>query len=113
MLAAMSPPPGTVLRQARRRHGLTQAQLAARARTSQAAISRIERGLVSPSVAMLARLLDLMGEELVLDAEPIDYGHDRTLIRENLKRTPEERLDFMVSFSNFVRELQGAARGAR
>jgi transcriptional regulator with XRE-family HTH domain len=104
---------GRLLRETRRRHGLTQAQLAARARTSQAAISRIERGLVSPSVAMLARLLDLMGEELVLDAEPIDYGIDKTLIRENLKRTPEERLDFMVSFSNFVLEFQGAARGDR
>jgi transcriptional regulator with XRE-family HTH domain len=70
--------PGELLRAARRRHGLTQAQLAARARTSQAAISRIERDVVSPSVATLAQLLDLMGDELVLGAEPIDYGHDRT-----------------------------------
>jgi hypothetical protein len=54
-----------------------------------------------------------MGEDLVLDAEPIDYGHDRTLIQENLRRTPEERIDFMASFANFMRELQGAARGAR
>jgi transcriptional regulator with XRE-family HTH domain len=101
---------GTLLKEARRRHGLTQSQLAARASTSQAAISRIERGLVSPSVAMLARLLDLMGEELVLKSEPIDYGHDRTLIQENLKRTPEERIDFMTSFSNFVLQNRGAAR---
>ena len=64
--------PGELLRAARRRHGLTQAQLAARARTSQAAISRIERDVVSPSIATLAQLLDLMGEELVLGAEPID-----------------------------------------
>jgi transcriptional regulator with XRE-family HTH domain len=104
---------GQLLRAVRRRHGLTQAQLAARARTSQAAISRIERDLVSPSVSMLARLLDLMGEQLTLDARAIDYGIDKTLIRENLKRTPEERLDFMVSFSNFVREFRGAARGNR
>jgi hypothetical protein len=34
--------------------------------------------VVSPSVATLAQLLDLMGDELVLGAEPIDYGHDRT-----------------------------------
>lgn len=64
-------------------------------------------------MATLAELLDLMGEELTLDAQPIDYGIDKTLIQENLKRTPEERLDFMVSFSNFVREFQGAARGGR
>ena len=76
--------PGQLLRDARRRHGLTQQQLAVRARTSQAAISRIERGLVSPSVSMLAQLLDLMGEELVLEAHAIDYGHDRTLLRANL-----------------------------
>ena len=43
----------------------------------------IERGLVSPSVDTLAHLLDLLGEELVLDAAPIDYGHDVTLLRQN------------------------------
>jgi transcriptional regulator with XRE-family HTH domain len=100
---------GELLREVRLRHGLTQAQVAARARTSQAAISRIERGVVSPAVATLAQLLDLMGEELTLDARPIDYGVDRTLIRENLKRTPQERIDFMVSFSNFVLRNRGAA----
>jgi transcriptional regulator with XRE-family HTH domain len=100
---------GDLLKQARARHGLTQAQLAARARTSQAAISRIERGLVSPSVDTLAELLDLMGEELVLEARPVDYGIDKTLIRENLKRTPAERIDFMVAFSNFVRRNVGVA----
>lgn len=71
---------------------MTQAQLAARARTSQAAISRIERGLVSPRVETAARLLDLLGEDLRLSAERIDYGHDRTLLRENLRLTPEERI---------------------
>jgi transcriptional regulator with XRE-family HTH domain len=105
---------GELLREVRKRHGLTQAQLAARARTSQAAISRIERDLVAPSTAMLARLLDLMGEELVLGAEPVEYGIDRTLIRDNLAaRTPGERLEHIASFSRFVEELRGAThRGA-
>jgi transcriptional regulator with XRE-family HTH domain len=60
--------PGALLAAVRKRHGLTQAQLAARAGTSQAAISRIERNAVSPSVSTLGQLLDLMGERLVLDA---------------------------------------------
>ena len=81
---------GELLRTVRRRHGLSQAQLAARGRTSQAAISRIERGQVSPSVATLARLLDLMGEELTLDATPIDYGHDRTLFAQNAREVARE-----------------------
>ena len=74
--------PGQLLKETRRRHGLTQRQLAARARTSQAAISRVERDLVSPSVTTLATWLDLMGEELTLGAEPIDYGHDRIAERD-------------------------------
>jgi transcriptional regulator with XRE-family HTH domain len=102
--------PGELLKRVRVRHGLTQSQLAARARTSQAAISRIERGLVSPSVATLAQLLDLMGEELDLGAEPLDYGHDRTLLRQNLARTVDERIDHGVSFANLVLRNRGTAR---
>jgi len=101
---------GELLRDARRRHRVTQKQLAARARTSQAAISRIERDAVSPSIATLANLLDLLGEELELDAKPVDWGHDVTLLRANLARTMDERLDYGVSFANFVREHVARAR---
>jgi transcriptional regulator with XRE-family HTH domain len=102
---------GAFLTAARRRHGLSQSQLAARARTSQAAISRIERDRVSPSVSTLANLLDLMGERLVLDAEQIDYGHDRALLRQNLDRTVDDRIDHGVAFSNFVLRNRGTANG--
>lgn len=101
---------GQVLRETRRRHGLTQKQLAARARTSQAAISRIERDLVSPSVGTLTTLLDLMGEQLDLTARPIDYGFDRTLMQQNLELAPTERIERQASWSRGMRELQGAAR---
>lgn len=102
---------GELLRQTRVRHGLTQQQLAARARTSQAAISRIERGVVSPTVETLAELLDLMGEELQLSAQWIDYGFDRTLLRQNLDRSVGDRVAHGLSFANFVRRNLGAARG--
>ncbi len=91
---------GELLRTVRRRHGLTQKQLAIRARTSQAAISRIERGLVSPSVDTLAELLRLMNEELALDASPVDWGHDVTLIRRNLERSAAERVDHMTQVAD-------------
>jgi transcriptional regulator with XRE-family HTH domain len=93
---------GTVLRDARLRHQVTQAGLAARAGTSQAAVSRIERGIVSPTVETLRRFCDALGEELVLSAEPIDYGHDRTLLRRNLALSPEERIRRGVQWSNAV-----------
>src|SRR5438045_526265 len=102
--------PGELLKEARRRHGLTQRQLAARARTSQAAISRVERDVVSPSVATLTNWLDLMGEELKLEAEPIDYGHDRTLNELNLRLTPEQRIARQASWSRGVSELRRAVR---
>jgi transcriptional regulator with XRE-family HTH domain len=104
------PSPGELLREARKRHGVTQSQLATRARTSQAAISRIERGLVSPSVATLEQLLAMLNEELVLDAREIDWGHDRTLIRENLERAAEERFERGVAFSRWAMEHRGIAR---
>ena len=102
---------GELLREARKRHGLTQQQLADRARTSQAAISRIERGLVSPTVATLTTLLDLLGEQLELEARPIDYGFDRTLFEKTLAMTPAERIEHGAAFSRFVLRNLGAARG--
>ena len=104
--------PGELLRSTRRRHGLTQRQLAIRARTSQAAISRIERDLVSPAVSTLAELLRLMNEELVLEAREVDWGHDVTLNRTNLSLTVAQRLDRLVPYARLARELDAAGRGA-
>jgi transcriptional regulator with XRE-family HTH domain len=101
--------PGELLRDARRRHGVTQEQLAARARTSQAAISRIERDVVSPSVSTLATLLDLLGEELELSSSRIDYGHDRTLLQQTLSMSVGERIHHGTGFANFVLRIRGVA----
>ena len=101
---------GELLREARRRHGLTQKQLAIRARTSQAAISRIERGLVSPTLETLRKLLAMMNEELVLDAKPIDWGHDLTLLRASLDRSPEQRIRRQAAWSRGMKRLRDAGR---
>lgn len=104
---------GELLRDARRRHGLTQRQLATRARTSQAAVSRIERGLVSPTVATLHDLLWLMNEELVLDGRAVDWGHDVTLNRINLALEPEARIRRQAEWSRGMRKIRDAGRAAR
>jgi transcriptional regulator with XRE-family HTH domain len=101
---------GQLLREARQRHGLTQRQLAARARTSQAAISRIERDLVSPSVATLAELLHLMNEKLMLETEALDWGFDLTLNESNLAADPETRIRRQASWSRGMRRIRDAAR---
>ena len=101
--------PGELLKEARKRHGVSQKDLARRARTRQSAISRIERGGVSPTVETLSELLSLLGEDLVLQAEPTDSGVDRSLIRANLALDPRERLDRGLAFSEFVRRNRGGA----
>jgi transcriptional regulator with XRE-family HTH domain len=92
--------PGELLRDARRKHGVSQARLAIRAGTTQSAISRIERDHVSPSVETLRDLLHMLGEDLVLGSEARDAGIDRTLNQQNLARSMDERLDYGVAFAN-------------
>src|SRR5450756_743984 len=59
----------TLIRTTRARTGLSQDGLAARAGTSQPAVSRYESGSSSPSVETLDRLLAAMGARLELAAE--------------------------------------------
>jgi Predicted transcriptional regulator with C-terminal CBS domains len=59
------------LRDARHRAGLTQADLATRAGTSQATVSAYESGRKQPSVTTLSRLLAATGTQLT--AEPAGY----------------------------------------
>lgn len=56
----------TLIERARRSAGLTQAELAARAGTSQAAVARYERGTDLPTIPTLERLLRGCGRELSL-----------------------------------------------
>jgi transcriptional regulator with XRE-family HTH domain len=62
------------LRRARRRAGLSQRDLAARAGTSQATVSAYERGRKQPSVAVFARLLRSAGAELHVADAPARRG---------------------------------------
>jgi transcriptional regulator with XRE-family HTH domain len=99
--------PGEFLRDARRRHGISQRSLATRASTTQSAISRIERDRVSPSIETLRELLYLLGEDLTLKSEVRDFGIDRTLNQSNLTFTPEQRVRRGMEFADFVRRNRG------
>ena len=79
------------VRYARRRAGLSQRALAAKAGVPQPAIARIERGAVSPRFDTLLPLLEAAGFTLEV-APVIGQGVDRTLIRAALARPPEERI---------------------
>lgn len=79
-----------LLQQLRRDSGLTQAQVAARAGTSQAAVARYETGVVSPSVATLRRLTHACGAmlEIAVTAAPRTdlSGHRARQLRQNRGR---------------------------
>ncbi len=59
-----------MISEARTAAGLTQAELARRAGTSQPAIARYEAGTSSPSIVTLERVLRASGRRLVLGSEP-------------------------------------------
>jgi transcriptional regulator with XRE-family HTH domain len=84
-----------MIRDARRRHRLSQRSLALRAGTTQAWVSAIERGRAHPSVEMVRRLLLVMGEELVLDRRslPSDAEHDPIAFAASRRQQPHERLE--------------------
>jgi uncharacterized protein len=62
--------PAALIRAVRRRQGLSQAELALRAGTSQSVISAYEHGRRDPSYETLRRLIEAGGERLHLDAAP-------------------------------------------
>ena len=84
--------PATLIREARERHGLSQARLAHRARTTQAAISRIERGEEAVTWERLRGLLHAVGEEPVVTTRPIDYFGDPQQLLRAREASPEAAL---------------------
>jgi transcriptional regulator with XRE-family HTH domain len=81
-----------LLRDARRRAGLTQADLAERLGVSQAAVARLESARANPTVDTLDAALWATGHRLTLDATPRRPGVDESLIRRQLELTPVERI---------------------
>lgn len=100
--------------------GLSQRELAERAGTSQPAVARLESGLVSPTIDTLRRLAAAAGFELHLGLVPLvpqdaviaayKRDVDRTLLRENLRRSVDERLRSMVDLQAFGEALRRAVR---
>ncbi len=82
--------PARVLRQARRRAGLTQRELGDRAGVPQSRIAKIESGAVVPRVDTFDRLLEACGEGLESLPRP-GRGLDRTVARTLLALTTEAR----------------------
>lgn len=100
---------GRMVRYARRRAGLTQRALAARAGIPQETIARIERGRVDPRVGTLDRLLGAC--EYGLESMPrLGIGIDRSQIDALLRLTPAQRFDVAVANDGHFVELRRSIR---
>jgi transcriptional regulator with XRE-family HTH domain len=99
-----------LVREARRRQGISQAQLALRAGTSQHAVSLIERGLRQPSLDTLERLLLVTGHRLGGGLEVIATEEDPIHLAAAQRRTMAERLEQGFAWSEFAHDFRGAAR---
>jgi transcriptional regulator with XRE-family HTH domain len=79
---------GRVLERLRRGAGLTQAELAARIGTTQAALSKIETGRTMPGLELLERAARAIGRPLTLTfgeaAAPVSLEARRQLVRRAL-----------------------------
>jgi transcriptional regulator with XRE-family HTH domain len=105
--------PGAFVRDRRRAHGLTQAQLALRAGTTQAALSRLERDELSPTFDSLTRLLAALGEvpRLAAIRPPHDFDVDR--LRAQRARPPAERVALAMSWNRLAGEVAVAGAASR
>ena len=105
--------PGRLIRDRRLANGLTQAQLAIRAGSTQAAISRLERGEVSPTVETIERLLAVMGEEGQIVVRRGQLECDRARLQTLRARPPAERLAQAIGWNRIAGEVSQAGARAR
>lgn len=113
----MRPDLPQLLRSTRQEAELTQLEVAERAGVDQAALSRYERGLRTPTLGTLERVLAAMGQQIVVELEPLDAQIDREIDR-LAAMTPAERIqscwllvDVPEMFAGLAWAFGGAAAG--
>jgi transcriptional regulator with XRE-family HTH domain len=95
-----------LLRDARRRQGISQAQLALRAGTTQHAVSLIERGLRRPSLDTLERLLLATGHRLAGELEVVPTEEDPVHLAVGQRRAVGQRLTQGFAWGEFAHDFR-------
>lgn len=103
---------GDLLVEARRRAGISQAELARRSGVGASLIGRYERYEVIPSLERLRALVRACGFELSFRIARLDPSdQDAVLIERELRRTPAQRLQRGLAAGRNLRPLTGRAAG--
>jgi predicted transcriptional regulator len=100
--------PATLVKRARNAAGLTQAELARRARMKQPEIARLESPGANPRLSTLKRVVAATGQSLKLELDA-SGGIDETLIAASLRESPTERLRQHARLLKTAQELGGLA----
>ena len=99
---------GELVREARKRAGMTQAKLAELAGTTQSAIARLESGRNSPSFEQVERLMRLCGFQLIVQLAPYDDS-DIVQAEALLRMTEAQRARHLAAAVNRVERLRETA----
>jgi transcriptional regulator with XRE-family HTH domain len=100
---------GDLIREARLRAGLTQADLGRRLGTAQSVIARWERGDVQPSLETLRRVVAACGLELGFQLSRRDDS-STAVIDEHLRMSPAERFADLLARVRFHERLERRPR---
>lgn len=100
-----------LIREARRRSGLTQAEMARRLATTQSVIARLEAGTTEPSLERVRDIVEAAGLRLQFELLTADSDvGDWAAIARNLTLDPEQRWDKAVASARFITEGRRAVR---
>ena len=103
---------GDLLREARRRAGLTQAQVGSLVGRPQSAIARWESGRVEPSLETLREVIRACGLELSFSL----YNYDDSyvpFIERNLRLSPADRVRHMADVARSMQPIRKSIAQAR
>ena len=101
-----------LIREARRRAGLTQVELAERAGTTQSAIARLERGVGNPTLEHISELVAICGFEVQVRLVP-DDADSWDQARANAALPPADRIAKSLGATRLAERLSASGRAAR
>lgn len=114
---------GALVHEMRRHAQLTQRELAERVGTSQSAIAKLEQGESNPTIGTIERCAEAAGFALRITLVPLPVADpvverykrdvDRTLLRDNLRKSVHERLQSLGEWQADLHTLQFAVSRAR
>lgn len=101
-----------VLRELRKKQGMTQTELGARIGVTKSTVSMYESGTHEPDLATLRKIAEVLGVSLdvLLDRKQVAPEDDETwLIRERMRRDPDYRILFDAARHARPEHLRAAA----